>query len=410
MAPGSSGCDRDVWLLQISSGSSSRRVQSEPFPNLAMLAFDDAQHTTQARAAAGSASGRRCTASWKKEEDSPRGGPLERRLVPRRRGWCLKLVLLGPPSAAAVRIERDLVDHQVVDHVERVSDPSELSAEADLVVSVLEGQQEVDEATRALRSGARHLSATFAPELAQALGGVTGPGTVVLTGWSPGLTSLLAVAAAEEVKAPTGVRIAWTNSCQGPEGPMALRAAAEALSASAVVFDGARWRRERSGSHPESVHFPPPLGWMKTHLSASSESGLLPSRIDSLQWVRVQGGIAEPAASAIARIASRQNAGALAGALLKRFGTLGAGSRGQGGIGWSAVRADAFGASGEVATLGVLDRWINMVAATVTTTVELLKAEENLPSGVCLPTDFCSSEVMLSAIRSKGVVTARLVR
>jgi len=109
-------------------------------------------------------------------------------------------------------------------------------------------------------------------------------------------------------------------------------------------------------------------------------------------------------------MASRQNAGALGGALLRKFGTMGAGSRGQGGIGWSAVRADAFGASGEVATLGVLDRWINMVAATVTTTVELLKAEENLPSGVCLPTDFCSSEVMLSAIRSKGVVTAKLVR
>lgn len=227
-------------------------------------------------------------------------------------------------------------------------------------------------------------------------GAARAPVAVVGMNWTPGLSALLAAAAAAQLDRVASVKVAWSvgRSDDGAERYLA------ALLRRPETGGAAR------GLSGEAVFFPEPVGWQRVYPAAGAEpaclAGVLPGAA-----VATLAGIAGGAPLGLARVAG--------GALGRRLAT-GVTPLAARGAGWTALRVDVAGrcdGAERVVTYGVVDSLANLESATLLAACLLVgrgdvlgdSAGRVVPAGAAF-----APQTFLAALAQRGVRVARLER
>lgn len=252
-----------------------------------------------------------------------------------------------------------------------------------LVSAGSEVEAEVELARAAIAAGVGFVSSSHSVESYDAIAELgeaaqeAGVPIVWGMGWSPGITNVLAGAAAERAGSAHQVHVRWAASISGSAGSALLDRVFESFAGNAVTYRGGSWRREEAGTDEERVFFPEPVSWCETGLCPGSEVMSVPRYFPGLEEVTVKCGVSERALAAVVQRFGEWSGHASARGkarlvtLARRLtpvSALSGNSRT-----WTAVRVDAEGAEGRV-SLGVVDQAENMGAAALLTAAELIKS------------------------------------
>ncbi|MCA1840431.1 MAG: hypothetical protein LC723_08895 [Actinobacteria bacterium] len=351
----------------------------------------------------------------------------------------MRVTVFGELSQVALRVIRDLAELQTTEHIYVVSrDPRQVDVFADEISmshKISAGPYSDDHLRTCVEScnvvvssdledSVADLVDTFSPGRVyiSATGSVSGvegllaldskardQGVLVVpgTGFSPGLTNVMAAEAASRLDEVKRLRVAWMASADAGSGPLVDRMTM-ALAGNCVVFRDGQWERQANGREDEEVFFPPPIGWRKVRTVGGPETLTLPVLFDGIESVIVKGGVTEAAVDLMTRAASGMTNDRwvrLGGRLMPGLGML-SGKRQT----WSAIRADAYGTKdGKTANVAVatLDQMTNMIASTILTTV-LLAGELGDLRGVIPAERLVSPHRFLSQLSERGVRAALL--
>ncbi len=288
-------------------------------------------------------------------------------------------------------------------------------SESDLVVGCA-GPSHLHEARMAraaLEAGRDYVSLCDDPEAAVALREL-GPaaerkGVRILcgTGLTPGISSLLACRAAACLDEVRSVSVAWHLRLSSGLGPATLAHLLRACGGRAPIWRAGRAGRERSGSGPETVHFPPPLGWRQVSIIAHPEPISLAEALPGLMEVDFRAGFGERgldlALQALAWLhdglddswAWREALRIMTSTLAGRFG----------GGPLSAVMAKAEGrakGSPAVRALAVVGDYYGLSAAMVAASLEHMRLEEMEP-GFHFPEQALDRPSFFARLKAMGV-------
>ncbi len=172
----------------------------------------------------------------------------------------------------------------------------------DAVISCLgsNGGGEGPAVAEALREGRVFLSssdhpAQAGPLLAEAGQSDNGPGLAVVgLGWSPGLSNLLALRAAEGFDRLDSLDIFWSIAAAELRSPGGQERMLRGFRGKCHSFEGGRLKEVRGGSWEEWACFPPGIGWTGTAYSCQTEPLTLPGRFPEILQVRAKGGLNIP--------------------------------------------------------------------------------------------------------------------
>lgn len=336
----------------------------------------------------------------------------------------MRVALLGAAPQVAGRLRRDLLDTPDVSEVLPAQPGSPL--ECDLVVQAgrVSSHEEVEAASAALALKVPYVSACPDPDAFQALAALNaeseaaGVPLLAGAGWTPGLTALMARAAAARLSKAREVRVAWVVSSLGDGGHEALAFSMGAISGHVAAFERGQWLRRSAGSGEEEVFFPDPVGWKEVRLAAGVEALSLPRLLEGVERVTVKCGVVEPAANRLSRAfstfalksspKSRERLAARARPVLTAFGGL-TQSRG----GWCAARVDVWGEDGESPasfTFGVVDQFLNLATVPITVAISMLIRGEVKGPGFLTLESAVDPHVFFRYVSERGLRVATLER
>ena len=371
----------------------------------------------------------------------------------------MRVAVLGGPTGRGRRVLRDLLETPEVSTIRLVGpverelarligafDPRRMDAAVvpatvegiaealdgvDVAVSCLEdhldhagpgqpqGQLELPALVAALEAGVPYVSACEdadtleamldrAPVNARAI-------AVVGMSWSPGLSNLLAMAAAQRFDHLDSIRIAWSVS-RRDEPEAAWQRMLAAWSGDAEVIEGGRRGLRPAATRPRRCFFPEPLGWQRVRLARGAEVLTLPGVLGDLDALHVLGGTDQGPASSLARAAAR--CPGIPGGMGRGLGLLtrsvAAAAPGNArGDGWSGLRVDvegrrALGSATE--TYGLVDRLGNLESAPLVVASLLVGSGEVTGAGVVPPESAFDPARFLALLSERGVRAAHLVR
>lgn len=284
-------------------------------------------------------------------------------------------------------------------------------------------EQEVDAASAAITAGVPYLSAAHDPQSVEALLALEeearSADALVIAGvsWSPGVTSLLAKAAAEALDEVRKVRIAWVVSPAGPGGREAALRALRALFGYAVVFEDGAWHREQAGTRSEEVFFPEPAGWRTTRLCLGAEASTLPRWLPGVGEVVVKGGLTEAAvdraARGLARLAGLASPARRERLALVSAAALAAVARRGGARIWSAARVDVDGSvegRSRTLTYGFLDQIASLSSVPVVVVATMVVGGAIKGAGAFPVEAVIDPPSFFAALAERGMRVARLDR
>jgi hypothetical protein len=354
----------------------------------------------------------------------------------------MHVALIGAGTAPARRLARFLIDEPEVESL-TVVDPNPEVAEgvaggsekaiplalqigeapiaevvegADFAIGCMSASEtEASAAAGAVRAGVHYLSASSNLDNFEALQGLNeravSAGVLVGAGfgWTPGLTSLLAVHGASELKGPKSVFIRYVVSGAGDTGEH-LQDVARSLTGSVPIFKSGSWTRASAGSSKEVVYFPEPVGMRQVWSASGAEPLIVPKLIPEVNDVFVGAGLTEGIAARVSSLARRWYESVSRNERL--FSTLNsvAGTLGKigGSSSWSAARVDVLGDDGRRETLGVVDQLTNLVAVPVLVAAMMIASGQISGVGTKSLPELVTSDVFLSALAARGVRTAYL--
>lgn len=120
-------------------------------------------------------------------------------------------------------------------------------------------------------------------------------GVTVLTGlgWTPGLSNLLALKAAQQFDLVDEVNVAWGSSASDSEGYAVILHTMHIFTGRVPSFQKGRLLRVPAGSGKEVVLFPPPVGRVTCYHLGHPEPVTLPRFLPGLRTVTLKGGLSE---------------------------------------------------------------------------------------------------------------------
>lgn len=361
----------------------------------------------------------------------------------------MRVGVIGAGGPTGRRVTRDLIEHPSMGRVVAIDEaqvapelleliPDEATGvglspaagddlslalrEVDLAIGCVAPEHEVPAALAAIDAGVPYISSCWELEAFEALltldEAATKAGTYVLAGlgWTPGITNLLAAAAADQVDEVEEVRVYWSVSAADGGREVIVRAL-RSFAGVVPVFEEGAWRREPAGGEPEGVYFPEPVGWRPVRLVAGPEALTLPKHFSGVRKVMVKGGVSEATVGrAVRALAARVGSGpparrermiALARPLLPFTGM------GTSAPAWSAARVDVLGRRGGApvhVVYGVLDQYANLVSVPLVAAVLLAASQKITAKGVVAPEESIDPQTFLGTLAERGVRAARLER
>jgi hypothetical protein len=328
-----------------------------------------------------------------------------------------RIAVLGS-SGASAHLATILAEDPRVTEIVRgdASDAARAVLSSDVVVGPRAPDPDTERAAAlaAIAAGVPYLSTAASPEVYEALIGLHGQaveaGSLILTGmsWSPGLSNLMAMAAAMQMDATRRIRIAWAASSAGQTAQAALARGAGALTGQAFVFEGGILKEEPAGSRKEKVFMPEPVGWVPLRLARASEPLTLSRAIDGLEEITVMGGLVEPLAN---QLATRAGGSAIAGNVSEGVATLVAKFKPP--RPWSALRVDVTGKKdGKMRMIshGIVDQLSNLLISPVVVAALTLAEMPVRKSGVLAPEDVFDPANFFARLAHQGVRLAVLER
>jgi saccharopine dehydrogenase-like NADP-dependent oxidoreductase len=355
----------------------------------------------------------------------------------------MRAVLIGAGTAPARRLARFLIDEPEVESL-IVIDPNPAVVEGVVgaaekaiplalqigegsIAEVLEGadvaigcisdaDDEATAASGAVHAGVHYVSASSNLDNFEALDGLNdraaNAGVLIGAGfgWTPGLTSLLAVHGAAQLTGPKSVFISYVVSGAGSDAAEHLQDVARSLTGSAPIFGSGSWKRAPAGSSKSAVYFPEPVGMRRVWRASGAEPLIVPKVIPEVRDVFVDVGLTEEVAARVSSVARRwyesvSRNDRLFSALNSVAGAL---SRLGGASSWSAARVEVVGDGGGSQTLGVMDQLSNLVAVPVMVASMMIAAGQITGAGTKSLPELVGSEEFLRAIAARGVRAAYL--
>jgi hypothetical protein len=340
-----------------------------------------------------------------------------------------RIAVLGPAKTVPLLVSW-LGEHQGVQvtSASTAQDVEKAMLETDLAIGCWGNDPRRDQAAArgAISAGVTYISAGESLDAVRALGelreAAEEAGSLVVSGvsWSPGITNLMAAAAAAQVREPRRVRVAWVAPAGGPHGRYVTGKALDALSGMVAVFEDGSWRMQPPGGQGEEIFFPEPVGWRRVHLGAGAEVLTLPRNLDGVKDVAVKAGILEGSVD----LAIRQTLGASSYLPARLTSQIGAATeRMLPGLArlspirntWVALRVDVTGAanpgaangSEQTVTYGLVGQLPTLVVAPLVVAAATLaggtdKIGIQAPESVFEPADF------FAGLAHRGVRVARL--
>ncbi|MGH2704056.1 MAG: hypothetical protein ACRDJ4_02870 [Actinomycetota bacterium] len=275
---------------------------------------------------------------------------------------------------------------------------AEVLRECDAALGCFDGDAsaELGAVREAITAGATYVSDCSNPDVLEEIllrdGEARAAGARIVAGLSisPGISSLLAAAAAARLAEVRSVRIAWKVELAGADSEPAWNAAARSLMGYAPAFEAGAWHREPAGGAEEEVFLPDPLGWQRVRRARGAEILTLPKHLPALERVTVKGRLGEGVADRVVAATARRGdptPGTIDGAvrvarmLAQRLRTP-APAR------WSALRVDVAGpgedGTARDASFAVLDQLTNLASAPLVAGALLAGSGEITATG-CLP-------------------------
>lgn len=286
----------------------------------------------------------------------------------------------------------------------------------DVVVSCAGPGYQLEEACvdAALESGRSYISlnddAEAAAAAAQRSQDATTRGVSIVSGCgaAPGLSNLLAAHASRELDEVDEIEIAVAASSRDQSGP-----AAE-LHFVSMLDRVARATETAASRSPHPVYFPEPVGWIETFGCSHPEERAFGEITADNTPVRFRIGLAEKAVMDVVRasvatgITGRESTRRswlkmtrplrpLLERLVPRPG------------GWSAIRVDVHGRSGDrtrTVSYGVVDHLVNLASISIAEGAARLL--QGVRAGVATPEQIFDAKSFLNAVAERGVRFARL--
>ena len=235
-------------------------------------------------------------------------------------------------------------------------------------------------------------------------------------GLSPGITSFLIEAAAEELDEVRGVQVAVGASSADSEGRASAQHLLYALSQQAPFLSEGALASEKAGTAPRLVYFPEPVGWVETFLCGHPEVSTVPRHREAIETIQFRIGLTE-------RIVMDMMRGSRASGLLRSELTrkmwLAASWPSRGvfeklpprGPAWTAARVDIHGVqngTSSIVSLAVVDHLVNLASVTIKEAALALGRGEAKAKGVGGPEGMLDSGEMLRKLSQRGIRAARL--
>jgi hypothetical protein len=233
----------------------------------------------------------------------------------------------------------------------------------------------------------------------------TGSTAVVGCGLSPGITTLLAAFARDELDGITEIEISMAHSYRDLPSPAHTAHLLHMLGAPGASISDHKLTVDTAGGSPHLVYFPEPVGWVETVDCGHAEIHNLKSL--GLQSMSVRLGLTERGAMDALRALSRTPLTSTSVAQRTLNAALVLPPRGPR---WSAARVDVVGhRGGRTATvsLGVVDHLVNMAASSMSlAALELGRRRHS--TGVKSPAEAFDSRDFLARLGGRGTRVARL--
>lgn len=345
----------------------------------------------------------------------------------------MNVAVVGAANHLGLRLVRDLAEHPDVEQVTAIDEHSEpieefietrdldraepieaqvvkealvkgLAGSSIVIGTMADPDQQVQAARASIEVGATYVATTCSEEAFAALMELdteardANVGVLAGMGISPGIGNLLAIRAADEMKAPRKITIAWTVSATGLEGASMFDRVVTAMQGSARIFRDSNVTDVLAGTESQDVFFPAPIGWRRLRMASSCEALTIPRHLAGLEEVTVKAAITEAALDLLARSplsSSAARMSSLLGAMSGQRQT------------WSAIRADVWGEDRQT-TLAVLDQTSNLISVPVIAAC-LLIAKSGMPNGVRSPEEALDPQPFFDLMAERGVRVARLI-
>lgn len=224
-------------------------------------------------------------------------------------------------------------------------------------------------------------------------------------GLSPGITTLLAALAREELDDVTETEISLANSYRDLPTPAHTAHLLHTLGAPGASINDGELGIDRAGGPPHLVYFPEPVGWVETVGCGHPEVHNLKSQ--GLRSMSVRLGLTERGAMDALRALAQTPMTSASVAQRTLNLALALPPRGPR---WSAARVDVVGhRDGRTATvsLGVVDHLINLAASPLTLAALELGGGQHSP-GVRSPAEAFDPRDFLARLGGRGTRVARL--
>jgi len=222
---------------------------------------------------------------------------------------------------------------------------------------------------------------------------------------SPGITTLLAALALEELDDVTEVEISVAHSYRDLPTPAHTAHLLHTLRSPEAYISDHELSVDRSGGAPHLVYFPEPVGWVE--LVGCSQPEIHNQREQALESMNVRLGLTEKVAMDALRALSQTPATSTSLAARALGVAVALPPRGPR---WSAARVDVVGHRGghtATAAFGVVDHLINLAASPLTLAALELGSGRRVP-GVVSPAQAFDPRSFLAALAGRGTRVARL--
>jgi lysine 6-dehydrogenase len=235
-------------------------------------------------------------------------------------------------------------------------------------------------------------------------------------GVSPGITNLLADAAADELDEVSEIYVAVAASSADSDGPASAQHLVHSLAHEAPFLSEGGIASERSGTSPKLIFFPEPVGWVETFLCGHPEVVTIPRARPTLTSMQFRIGLTERVvmdllrgsrASGLFRTEAMRRLWLKATwptrSMIERLPPRGAA--------WTAARVDVHGTANRatsIVSLAVVDHFVNLASVTIKEAALALGRGEAKAKGVRGPEEVFDSAAMLRRLSERGIRAARL--